>query len=80
MLATVREWIQLESIPVWAECAGLSPELCCWRLQVGNLSIDTDGDAGHRRRRALNWWLLRVSGGHDSPIPRFAICGPFGDF
>ena len=23
--------------------AGLSSELCCWRLQVGNLSIDTDG-------------------------------------
>ena len=29
MLATVREWIQSESIPVWAECAGLSPELRC---------------------------------------------------
>ena len=24
-LATVREWIQSGSIPVWAECAGLSP-------------------------------------------------------
>ena len=42
-LATVREWIQSESTPAWAECAGLSPELRCWRLQVGNLSIDTDG-------------------------------------
>ena len=30
-------------LPAWADCAGLSPELHCWRLQVGNLSIDTDG-------------------------------------
>ena len=42
-LATVREWIQSESTPAWAECAGFSPELRCWRLQVGNLSIDMDG-------------------------------------
>ena len=42
-LATVREWIQSDSIPVWEECVGLSPELRCWRLRVGNLSIDTDG-------------------------------------
>ena len=42
-LATVREWIQSESTPAWAECAGFSPELRCWRLQVGNFSIDTDG-------------------------------------
>ena len=48
-LSTVREWIQSESIPVWAECAGLSPELRCWRLQVGNLSIDTDGRLWLRR-------------------------------
>ena len=54
----VREWIQSHSIPVWAECAGLSPELRCWRLQVGNLSIDTDGRLWRRRARrqwALNW-------------------------
>ena len=43
MLATVREWVQSGTVPVWAECAGLSPELRCWRLQVGNLSMDTDG-------------------------------------
>ena len=42
-LATVREWIQSNSIPVWVECARLSPELRCWGLQVGNLSRDTDG-------------------------------------
>ena len=78
-LATVREWIQSESIPMWAECAGLSPELRCWRLQVGNLFIDTDGRLWRRRVRrrwALNWWFLRVS----EEIPPLAICGPFGDF
>ena len=45
-LAAVREWIRSESTPVWAECAGLSPEL---RLQVGNLSIDKDGRLWQRR-------------------------------
>ena len=48
-LATVREWIQSESTPAWANCAGFSPELRCWRLQVGNLSIDTDGRLWRRR-------------------------------
>ena len=43
MLATMRGWIQSSSTPTWADCAGLSPELRCWRLQIGNLSIDTDG-------------------------------------
>ena len=42
-LAMVREWVQSGTVPVWAECAGLSPELRCWRWQVGNLSMDTDG-------------------------------------
>ena len=58
-LATVREWIQSESTPAWAECARLSPELRCWRLQVGNLSIDT---GGRLWRRARNWWSLGVNG------------------
>ena len=48
-LATVRGWIQSESTPTWAECAGFSPELHCWRLQVGNLSIGTDGRLWRRR-------------------------------
>ena len=34
---------------MWAKCEGLSPELRCWRLQVGNLSIDTDGRLWRRR-------------------------------
>ena len=48
-LATVREWVQSSNVPLWADCAGLSPELRCWRLQVGNLSIDTDGRLWRRR-------------------------------
>ena len=30
-----------------AYCAGLSPELRCWQLQIGNLSIDMEG---------MLWW------------------------
>ena len=48
-LAIVRGWIQSNSTPTWADCAGLSPELRCWRLQIGNLSIDTDGRLWRRR-------------------------------
>ena len=48
-LATVREWVQSGNVPLWADCAGLSPELRCWRLQVGNLSIDMDGRLWRRR-------------------------------
>ena len=48
-LATVRGWIQTESTSAWADCAGFSPELRCWRLQVGNLSIDTDGRLWRRQ-------------------------------
>ena len=35
-LAVVRGWIQSNSTPTWTDCAGLSPELRCWRLQIGN--------------------------------------------
>ena len=48
-LATVREWVQSGNVPLWADCAGLSPELRCWCLQVGNLSIDTDRRLWRRR-------------------------------
>ena len=48
-LTTVREWVQSGVIPAWSESAGLSPELRCWRLQIGNLSADTDGRLWHRR-------------------------------
>ena len=36
-------------IPAWLDCAGLSTELRCWRLQIGNLSVDTDGRLWRRR-------------------------------
>ena len=42
-LVTVREWVQSGTVPLWTDCAEFSLELRCWRLQVGNLSIDTDG-------------------------------------
>ena len=31
-LAVVRGWILSNSTPTWTDCAGLSPELHCWRL------------------------------------------------
>ena len=71
-LATVREWIQSGSIPVWAECAGLSPELRCWWLQVGNLSIDTDGRLWRRRAPSSEGSQLVVPQiERQSMIPRF---------
>ena len=48
-LGTVRSWIQSGSVPPWSECASLSPELHCWRLQVGNLSVDREGRLWRRR-------------------------------
>ena len=42
-LTTVRRWVQTGTPPPWSECSGLSPELRCWRLQFGNLSVDTEG-------------------------------------
>ena len=42
-LATVREWVWSGVIPTWTDCACLSPELRCWRLQIGNLSIYMEG-------------------------------------
>ena len=43
ILQTVRSWVQSGNAPPWPACAGLSPELRCWRLQVGNLTIDSVG-------------------------------------
>ena len=71
-------WIQSESTLIWAECAGLSPELRCWRLQVGNLSIDIEGRLW--RRRALpsegsqlvvpqSEWREMIRRLHDSCLP-----------
>ena len=48
-LQTVRSWVQSGNAPAWPACAGLSPELRCWRLQVGNLTIDSVGRLWRRR-------------------------------
>ena len=42
-LQTVRSWVRSGNAPLWPACAGLSPELRCWRLQVGNLTMDSMG-------------------------------------
>ena len=42
-LMTVREWVQSGVVLAWSDCTGLSPELRCRRLQIGNLSVDTEG-------------------------------------
>ena len=49
-LTTFREWVQSGVVPSWTDCTSFFPELRCWRLQIGNLSIDAEGRL--RRRRA----------------------------
>ena len=58
-LTTVRKWAQSGVVPAWSEYAGLSPELWCWRLQIGNLSVDTDGRLWRR---------------HGSSVGSFSAC------
>ena len=48
-LQTVRSWVDSGLAPPWRECAGLSPELRSWRLQVGNIKIDSEGRLWRRR-------------------------------
>ena len=49
MLQTVRSWVESGKAPPWPDCAGLSPELRCWRLQIGNLKLDSVGRLWRRR-------------------------------
>ena len=49
VLQTVRSWVDSGLAPPWRECAGLSPELRSWRLQVGNIKIDSEGRLWRRR-------------------------------
>ena len=49
ILQTVRSWVDSGVAPTWLECAGLSPELRSWRLQVGNIKIDSEGRLWRRR-------------------------------
>ena len=48
-LQTVWSWVQSGNAPPWPACAGLSPELHCRQLQVGNLTIDSVGHLWRRR-------------------------------
>ena len=43
-VTTVCKWVQSVVIPAWSDSAGLSPELRCWRLQIGNLSLGYGGE------------------------------------
>ena len=49
ILQTVRSWVESGVAPPWLECAGLAPELRSWRLQVGNIKIDSGGRLWRRR-------------------------------
>ena len=49
ILQTVRSWVESGNAPPWPACAGLAPELRCWRLQVGNLKVDSLGRLWRRR-------------------------------
>ena len=49
ILQTVRSWVDSGLTPPWRECAGFSPELRSWRLQIGNISIDPEGRLWRRR-------------------------------
>ena len=49
ILQTVRSWVESGNSPPWPACVGLSPELRCWRLQVGNLKKDSVGRLWRRR-------------------------------
>ena len=49
ILQTVRSWVDSGLAPPWRECAGLSPELRSWRLQIGNIKIDSEGRLWRRR-------------------------------
>ena len=69
-LATVREWVQSGVIPSWTDCAGLFPELRCWRLQIGNLLIDTEGWLWWRRAPPSGASQLVVPQGHDFTFRR----------
>ena len=49
MLQTVWSWVESGKAPPWSECTGLAPELRCWRLQIGNLKVDSLGRLWRRR-------------------------------
>ena len=83
-LQTVRSWVESGNAPLWPACAGLSPELRCWRLQVGNLTMDSVGRLWRRRSPPVRG--VTVSGsssrtpGPDSTVSRFIIRWTFGGY
>ena len=71
-LTTVCEWVQSGAAPAWSECSGLSSELRCWRLQIGNLSVDTEGRLWCHRAPPSGASQLVVPGReHQDMIRRF---------
>ena len=60
-LAVVRGWIQSNFTPAWTDCAGLSPELRCWRLHIGNFV--------HRYRRPVMAKTSTTGGGFSTGGP-----------
>ena len=71
-LTTVRKWLQSGATPAWSECSGLSPELLCWRMQIGNLSVDTEGRLWRRWGSSVGGLSTRGTrsgaSGYDSTI------------
>ena len=62
-LSTVCEWVQSGVVPAWSDYAGLSPELRCWRLQIGKWIRREDcGVPGLLRRGLLSSWCQAGSG------------------
>ena len=71
-LTTVCKWVQSGAAPAWLEFVGLSAELRCWRLQVGNLSVDTEGRLWRRRAHpAMSSQLVVPVSEHQDLIRRF---------
>ena len=65
-LITIREWVQSGAPLAWSECLGLSPELWCWWLQKGNLSVDMEGRLWRRRAPPGRERQQMISRFHDS--------------
>ena len=64
-------WLRSGVIPTWTDCAGLSPELRCWRLQIGNLSIDMEGRLWRRAPPSGVSQLVVPHGENQDMISRF---------
>ena len=71
-LTIVRQWVHTGVAPAWSECLGLSPELQCWQLQFGNLSVDTEGRLWRRQAPpAMSSQLVVPAWEHQDLIRRY---------